>query len=351
MKIQDLVGLSKPLVRLIEVLGSGVGAVSAPYLIRRTADAKAYEIKIITDALGEARKKHNLPVVYQNGEIDTWQSPKDGTLIIEETTVSSRVESRVAHIEAKRQHNIEAIASAAARELADESDVPELSPDEDWVSRFFAHSQDVSSKQMQSLWGRILAGEVKNPGSYSLRTLDFIRNLSQSEAKVFESVGKLALMQGKMAFVVADDKKWLASQKQIPELSHFLLGELGIMYSGNVSVGFFDGPQIEEVSLINGNNILVINRGEISKPIGIEIWKFSTMGFEMLSLLEIPSDEEYIEKIAKIFTEKMGEVTWGTISERLGDGNISYNIVKRYKPPSATPKESDKIAHQSSVDT
>ena len=51
MEIKDLAGLSEPLKKFIEVVSQGVGALSKPYLIRKTADAKAYEIKVISQAI------------------------------------------------------------------------------------------------------------------------------------------------------------------------------------------------------------------------------------------------------------------------------------------------------------
>lgn len=53
MEIKDLAGLSKPLKKLIEVVSAGVGGLSKPYLIRKNADAKAYEIKVIAQATKE----------------------------------------------------------------------------------------------------------------------------------------------------------------------------------------------------------------------------------------------------------------------------------------------------------
>jgi hypothetical protein len=50
MEIKDLTGLSEPLKKLIQVVSQGIGALSKPYLIRKTADVKAYEIKVITEA-------------------------------------------------------------------------------------------------------------------------------------------------------------------------------------------------------------------------------------------------------------------------------------------------------------
>ena len=51
MEIKDLTGLSEPLKKLIEVASQGIGALSKPYLIKKTADAKDYEIKVIAEAI------------------------------------------------------------------------------------------------------------------------------------------------------------------------------------------------------------------------------------------------------------------------------------------------------------
>ena len=40
----------------------------------------------------------------------------------------------------------------------------------------------MSSEELQTLWGRVLAGEIKSPGTFSLRTLEFLKNTSHEEA-------------------------------------------------------------------------------------------------------------------------------------------------------------------------
>lgn len=192
MKIGDLAGLGGPLERLIEVVSFGIGTVHRPNLIKREADAKAYEIEKISGALKRVADDHQLPVIYKDGQIEIWQKPEDRTLVLSDIGTAERSQSRVEYQERKRQHNIESVTSSAAADLMDISEVPEQSPDEDWVTRFFANAQDVSSEGMQELWGRILAGEIKKPGSYSLRTLDFIRNLKKSDAELFTRLAKLA---------------------------------------------------------------------------------------------------------------------------------------------------------------
>ena len=43
---------------------------------------------------------------------------------------------------------------------------------------------------MQELWARILAGEIKQPNSFSLRTLETLKNISKEEAELYVKVSK-----------------------------------------------------------------------------------------------------------------------------------------------------------------
>src|SRR5437899_11419786 len=135
-KIEDVVGLSKPLTRLVEVIAQGIGAVTTPYLIRKTAEARAHEIRTISDALKDVAQRAELPVSYEAGVVEIWQKPQDGTLALSPRSVDERSASRRDYQERKRQQNIERVTSVAAAELAAEGNVPEQRPDPDWVARF-----------------------------------------------------------------------------------------------------------------------------------------------------------------------------------------------------------------------
>ena len=73
--------------------------------------------------------------------------------------------------------------------------------DEDWITRFFNIVEDISNEQMQNLWGRILSGEIKQPSTYFLRTLEILRNISPSEAEIFRKVAELALKSEGKSFI------------------------------------------------------------------------------------------------------------------------------------------------------
>ncbi|RZM77191.1 DUF2806 domain-containing protein [Leptolyngbya iicbica] len=327
MEIKDLAGISEPLTRLIEVISQGVGAVSSSYLIRRNADARAYEIRVISAALQEASEQNNLPVAYKHGEIKVWQKPDDSNLILNSGSIDERSNLRLDYQERKRQTNLENVTSVAAAELAGEKFIPEEKPSEDWVARFFGSAQDVSSEQMQSLWGRILAGEIRKPGSYSLRTLELVRNLSQKEAEKFILIGNMAIQIGESFVVVTHNKEWLDENRNITFGLFVELSEIGFLYPSELAKPVFDEPQPEELPFIYQDKLLLVKRHEIEKEIRLPIWKFTAIGQELLSLLQANVDYEYLNKVGEFFMQYGGKAFVGQVTS-IEAGVIRYESLR-----------------------
>lgn len=59
--------------------------------------------------------------------------------------------------------------------------------DDDWLNVFERYAEDASTERMQKLWGRVLAGEVRKPGKYGMRTLRFLSEFSQADALEFSA--------------------------------------------------------------------------------------------------------------------------------------------------------------------
>ena len=56
---------------------------------------------------------------------------------------------------------------------------------EDWLNAFEREAVDMSSEHMQRLFGKILAGEIKRPKSYSIRTVRLMAQLDNHAAELF----------------------------------------------------------------------------------------------------------------------------------------------------------------------
>ena len=325
MEIKDLAGLSKPLTRLIEVVSAGIGAVARPYLIRRTADAKAHEIRVVADALKEVAQKHQLPVTFTDGAVEVWQHPEDRTLLLGNIPIEDRADSRASYQERKRQANIESITASAASELADESAVPDEAPDDDWISRFFGAAQDVSTAEMQQLWGRILSGEIKRPGTFSLKTLDFVRNMTRSDAELLERLSRFSLTYGGDAVVATPDKSWLKEHKQVYEGHHFALGELGLMYPTSLVYNLFGDNQSQEL-FVFGETLLIVDRGDLKGGTQLPVWRFTAVGKELRKLASPIADRDYVTHVARSFIKNGCKAAMAPILETMDNGRIRYGV-------------------------
>lgn len=82
----------------------------------------------------------------------------------------------------QKVENVEEIISNAKQQFTVDEQVSEDPVEKDWMSRFLNIAEEISDKDMQDIWGRILAGEIKKPKSFSLRTLEVMRNMSKDEA-------------------------------------------------------------------------------------------------------------------------------------------------------------------------
>ena len=81
--------------------------------------------------------------------------------------IRHRAELRRGDALIREQQCIEEVVKQAIEGL-DESSRPE-DMNEDWIANLFDRCKLVSDREMQSLWGRILAGEASAPGTFQKR--------------------------------------------------------------------------------------------------------------------------------------------------------------------------------------
>lgn len=294
MDIKDLAGLSQPLTKLIEVLSSGMGTIYRPIGIRREAAAHADATRLLGAAQLEVEvtRAHALAV-----------SDASKKLVLAEANVriEERVQARLEHRELRRQGNLEAIAEAAVSHLPEQ--VSSIAVDEDWKARFFNIAEDVSNTEMQDLWGKILAGEVARPGTYSVRTLEILKNLSQREAEAFQKLRYLALDVGHVL--------------KVGSMAHF--NEFGLIFDDILNLReaglLADGDMLSlELTIsddktyfvlaFNGKGLLIETPKEGPKTIALESFVLTAAGIQLISLIEPQPNTEYLRNMAAANKDK-----------------------------------------------
>lgn len=182
MEVNDLLGVGQSLDKLLSVIESGIGKLYEPTHLKNIARAKAAEIKLIEAAKTDAEIDRAKQLSKLQPEVVLSLSNVNNDLI-------ERAKIRLARQELERQSNIDNIVEQAVNALPNTVDNKPVG--HDWTNRFFQAAQDISEIEMQKLWGKVLAGETSQPGCFSVRSLEVLRNLSSEEAELFATICSL----------------------------------------------------------------------------------------------------------------------------------------------------------------
>lgn len=301
-EISDLAGLKKPLTRLIEVVTQGIGAVSAPYLTRKNAAAKAYEIKIVSAALAESKKiiEH---AAYSDGQVNMAANKGLGDSDQPNDSSENRILTRIAYQEAKKQVNLESIIQHAAENLKNVNIVDHDSPDADWTLRFFRIAEDVSTEEMQALWGKVLAGEIIKPGAFSLRSLDALRNMTRKDAEVFVKISHAAFSIGtKLVLPHIVNFKVITKLFGITFEDIMHLKDIGLIFAVDISMTVGAKKENSSAKFLIGKTCVYVESSAKSNVCKFGAYDFTGIGKELFRLIE-PSivPPEYLNAFSKFF--------------------------------------------------
>lgn len=145
-----------------------------------------------------ARKKHIIEMIEAQRNKDK-TAITDGLAIFDmekmklevldtalENNATSLIENSVSIDETS---NILSCAKHAAIELQDAITPSDKEISKNFFNRWRNEAKLIDDDYAQSIWGRILAEEIRQPETISLRALDVLKNLSESEAKLFNDMG------------------------------------------------------------------------------------------------------------------------------------------------------------------
>jgi len=211
----------------------------------------------------------------------------------------------------------------AEEQLVNDSQAPsDRDVEEDWLFFWREYAGKVSTEDLQRLWGSVLAGEIKCPGKYSIRTLEFLKTLSKSEA---ESISKLA------CYVIED--RIFRSQETYLESKgisfNFLLRmqELGVV-AGVEGMGItttFKNLDTNSATFLrifaSHNKALIVEHADPTKKIEQDVYLLTQVGKQVIGLGIFEPDQEYMRLVGKQIANQGLAVRiadWKVISEKQG---------------------------------
>lgn len=209
----------------------------------------------------------------------------------------------------------------AEEQLANDPQTPpDREVDEDWLFAWRDYAGKVSTEDLQRLWGSVLAGEVKSPGKYSIRTLEFLKTLSKAEAEVISKIARYAINGG-----IARGQKQYLDEKGLNFGLLLRMQEMGVV-SGVEAVGLttsyktvVEGKFIK--ALLSNGKALIIEHDDPTKVLQLEVYLLTEVGSQILGLGSFEPDLDYLRLVGKQivgqgFTVRLCD--WLQVSENEG---------------------------------
>jgi uncharacterized repeat protein (TIGR03899 family) len=342
LQVEVLANLTQPLTKLVETISASIGRgadgisrIANVYLLHKQ-DSKNEARRILltegakTQALTDRAKaiqELTSGQPHQLSSLDIAGSEITSAHLTALPTLSARATQRVAYQNDLQQENLESVLLNTAEELAQEDHVATEPVDQGWTTRFVNITQDISTEELQLLWGKILAGEIKAPGSFSLRTLDVLRNLSQHEASIFNKLANLVVeihsvsTDLKSRFIYKSD--YLSSHIEYADIMlMFDCGLLQPLETAAYNTTIASGPQLFAFRV--GNQVLRIQGECMSSFLQLENYTLTTAGVELARLTSATTPLDYLRELASVFQD-IGLSASYTKFEGWAEGRILFS--------------------------
>ena len=224
--------------------------------------------------------------------------------------------------ETRKLKNVRSVIGKAKENFTEGEFVSDKPVNKDWSNRFLNIVEDISDETLHQLWGNILAGEVKQPNSYSLRTLELLRNITKEEAELFVK---------SISFYI--DKNLLCTEKFALSLhDSLLLGEIGLLNNEELTkVWRIEAHNKQEIVLDDKKLLVLTNNTDKQINCSISVKQLSKAGQEIFSITKKNNRNIFYDNLAIFFKANgVSKVSLHDIVEY--DNNIKYKIQGKELP-------------------
>ena len=191
----------------------------------------------------------------------------------------------------------ELLASADTESQAGRDDGGDV--DDDWLNHFAAYAERASSERVRQLWARVLAGEIRLTGSFSLSSLRLLSELDQQMALTFKEevehrIGNAAILRPKQEEMKGDRLTSLA-----------FLEEVGLLQTID-----HIGGVVRQISPNRDGRGFLVERNlmlsmEIRDTVKLPIISLTRAGRELVSILPSADPLEVLERVGSAIEDKV----------------------------------------------
>tara|TARA_R110002167_G_scaffold81072_1_gene222265 strand:+ start:8446 stop:9345 length:900 start_codon:yes stop_codon:yes gene_type:complete len=234
-------------------------------------------------------------------------------------SIDHKISERLKLKERRKIINLENILSKAINFCLDEGQTDDIDPD--WFFSFIKMAEEIYSPPMQELWGKIFAVESGKPGSFSLNTLQLLKQLTQKDAVIFRRAVNFASRQrgdsSPKLLIGYYRKKTLWSFFSANSGHQLNLAQFGLSYPDLLALmdlGLIHHSEIESGEIAFGETIEWRISGHTMtlsprlRSLTLVYFKFTTIGAELSKLVNSQKQDHYVvalrQKLGAVFNIK-----------------------------------------------
>lgn len=243
----------------------------------------------------------------------------DSAIMVTDEELVKRAGRRLVAEEISKQKNLEDVIEKADEILQSDHEAiaSQEEADQGWVNECLDGAGKAYNNDLKAYWAKLLAGEIKHPGYYSLRVVDFMKKISKKDAERIREMCRYVLYTFDQNDAII--LRYKESSCKYTDLS-FLM-ELGLINFSNFVVRQyrFDDENGGLAFCFHKEVGLVISIAK--RNFDLPIYSFTQLGKEVLSIIDDQeADVDYLRAFAKIMVEKNGvsEISGGYF-ELVGD--------------------------------
>ena len=199
--------------------------------------------------------------------------------------------------------------------------------DIDWFVRYYEDASKVSNEKMQKIWAGILAGEVVQPGSFSKRTLDVVRNMSASDAVCFEEISQYVVSSSYQAFIYSNNS--IHKQHGISFAQLMQLQECGLIHADSTleRQGTVDPSSPALVFREDDLVCTVSTTGKDVYTYGFPIYSLTSAGIELLSVARTGVNRQFVANAVRaLSSEAHARSELGNFSKIAAHPEIKFTL-------------------------
>lgn len=267
----------------------------------------------------------DVPVAHMESLADDIRSKKDARRLLRMKTAQSIAEGFHTNSELsarafasnatkilREQVNMEDVLRIALEEVSksQETQEPDGVPDDDWLAAFRNEAAQRSSEEMKYAFGRILAGEIQSPGTYSIRSVRTLGMLETQTAGLFRSFCNLVFFVHMLDDARVITPSGHAAQNALESFG-LSFSQLNVLQENGLIISdyhsWLEYSQFTRIPIpmsYAGRRVVLRPVEGIGSSVQLHGVALTNMGRELYNVVDLEENSEYSRQLTECFAKR-----------------------------------------------